>query len=106
VTASDDLAATAAVYAMFIAENGIGFDLVFAAELRGRGDEALMEAGRAVMEPPLRAAPAITGGNAKAAPGWLPPKETPRPRRTMWPGKTRRDAEKAGGSRPFLLLST
>jgi AcrR family transcriptional regulator len=63
----DDLAAAAAVYAMFTAENGTGFDLIFAAELRGRGDEALMDAGRAVMEPPLRAALAITGGDAKAA---------------------------------------
>lgn len=62
-----DLAAACAVYAIFTAENGTGFDLIFAAELRGRGDEDLMDAGRAVMEPPLRAALAITGGDAKAA---------------------------------------
>jgi AcrR family transcriptional regulator len=62
-----DLAASAAVYAMFTAEHGIGFDLIFAAELRGRGDEGLMDAGRAVMEPPLRAALSVTGGDAKAA---------------------------------------
>jgi len=62
-----NLAAAAAVYAMFTAENGAGFDLIFAAELRGGGDEDLMDAGRAVMEPPLRAALSITGGDAKAA---------------------------------------
>jgi AcrR family transcriptional regulator len=62
-----DLAASAAVYALFTAEHGAGFDLIFAAELRGQGDEALMDAGRAVMEPPLRAALAVTGGDAKAA---------------------------------------
>jgi AcrR family transcriptional regulator len=62
-----DLAGAAAVYALFTAEHGTGFDLIFAAELRGRGDEELMDAGRAVMEPPLRAALAITGGDAKAA---------------------------------------
>jgi hypothetical protein len=46
---------------------GAGFDLIFAAELRGRGDEELIDAGRAVMEPPLRAALAITDGDPKAA---------------------------------------
>jgi AcrR family transcriptional regulator len=62
-----DLAAVAAVYARFTAENGAGLDLIFAAELRGTGDEALMDAGRAVMEPPLRAALPVTDGDAKAA---------------------------------------
>jgi len=62
-----DLGAVAAVYAKFTAENGAGLDLVFAAELRGTGDEDLMDAGRAVMEPPLRAAISVTGGDAKAA---------------------------------------
>jgi AcrR family transcriptional regulator len=62
-----DLVAACAVYALFTAEHGAGFDLIFAAELRGRGDEDLMDAGRAVMEPPLRAALSITGGDAKAA---------------------------------------
>jgi AcrR family transcriptional regulator len=62
-----DLAGAAAVYALFTAEHGFGFDLIFAAELRGRDDEELMDAGRAVMEPPLRAALAITGGDAQAA---------------------------------------
>jgi AcrR family transcriptional regulator len=63
----DDLAAAAAVYAIFTAQHGTGFDLIFAAELRGQGDEDLMDAGRAVMEPPLRAALFVTGGDAKAA---------------------------------------
>jgi len=62
-----DLAATAAVYALFTAEHGAGFDLIFAAELRGRGDEDLMDAGRTVMEPPLRAALSVTGGDARVA---------------------------------------
>jgi AcrR family transcriptional regulator len=62
-----NLAAATAVYALFTAEHGTGFDLIFAAELRGRGDEGLMDAGRAVMEPPLRAALSITGGDAEAA---------------------------------------
>jgi AcrR family transcriptional regulator len=62
-----DLGAAAAVYALFTAEHGAGFDLIFAAELRDVSDEDLMDAGRAVMEPPLRAAMSITGGDAKAA---------------------------------------
>ena len=62
-----DLAGAAAVYTLFTAEHGIGFDLIFAAELRGQADEQLMDAGRAVMDPPLRAALAITGGDAAAA---------------------------------------
>jgi AcrR family transcriptional regulator len=62
-----DLAGAAAVYTLFTAEHGAGFDLIFAAELRGRGDEGLMDAGRAVMEPPLRAALSITDGDAEAA---------------------------------------
>jgi hypothetical protein len=62
-----DLAGAAAVYTLFTAEHGTGFDLIFAAELRGRGDEELMDASRAVMEPPLRAALSITGGDAEAA---------------------------------------
>ncbi|MFD9732846.1 TetR/AcrR family transcriptional regulator [Umezawaea sp. NPDC059074] len=63
----NDLAATAAVYAKFTAENGIGFDLIFAAELRGQDDQELTDAGRAVMDPPLRAALSLTDGDAKAA---------------------------------------
>jgi hypothetical protein len=54
-----DLAGAAAVYTLFTAEHGIGFDLIFAAELRGQADEPLMDTGRAVMNPPLRAALAI-----------------------------------------------
>jgi AcrR family transcriptional regulator len=62
-----NLGASAAVYTLFTAEHGFGLDLIFAAELRDDSDEDLLDAGRAVMEPPLQAALSIVGGDAKAA---------------------------------------
>jgi AcrR family transcriptional regulator len=61
------MATAVAVYARFAAESGSGFDLIFAAELRGGGDEDLMDAGRVVMDALLAPALAVTGGDAKAA---------------------------------------
>jgi AcrR family transcriptional regulator len=63
----EEMATAAGVYARFAAESGSGFDLIFAAELRGGGDQDLMNAGRAVMDALLAPALAVTGGDAKAA---------------------------------------
>lgn len=63
----EKIAVAAGVYARYAAESGSGFDLIFAAELRGCADEDLKDAGRAVMDTLLAPALSITGGDAKAA---------------------------------------
>lgn len=60
-------AAAAGVYARFTVEHGAGFDLIFADELRGSGDEELLEAGRRVMDALLPAVLTVTNGDAKKA---------------------------------------
>ncbi|MFC9083901.1 TetR/AcrR family transcriptional regulator [Streptomyces sp. NPDC057062] len=63
----ESTAAAAAAYARFAAENGSGFDLIFAEELQGAGSQDLLEAGRDVMDALLPAALEVTGGDAKSA---------------------------------------
>ncbi|MGP4086704.1 TetR/AcrR family transcriptional regulator [Streptomyces sp. KR55] len=60
-------AAAATAYTRFAAEHGSGFDLIFAEELQGAGDQELLEAGRGVMDVLLPAALGVTGGDAKSA---------------------------------------
>ncbi|WP_210583119.1 TetR/AcrR family transcriptional regulator [Streptomyces sp. GESEQ-35] len=61
------MAASAAAYARFAAENGSGLDLIFAPELQDAGDEDLLQAGRTVMDALLPPALAVTGGDARSA---------------------------------------
>jgi hypothetical protein len=57
----------AAEYARFIAEHGPGFDLIFARELRGLGDENLIDAGRSLIDTLLPAVLSVTPGDGAAA---------------------------------------
>ncbi|MFJ4632815.1 TetR/AcrR family transcriptional regulator [Streptomyces sp. NPDC088847] len=66
----ENMATVVAAYARFTAEHGAGFDLIFAVELSGRGNEELADAGRTVMDALLQAALPVTG-DAKAALGLI-----------------------------------
>jgi AcrR family transcriptional regulator len=66
------VAAAAAAYVRFAAARRIGFDVVYAPELRGVHDERLREAGRSVSDIILLRVMDATGGDAQAAVDLIP----------------------------------
>ncbi|HEX6347422.1 TetR/AcrR family transcriptional regulator [Umezawaea sp.] len=61
----DRFAATGGAYVRFAAVRGAGFNVIFAAELRGLHDEALSAAGRGLMDRLLDLARAAVGGDTE-----------------------------------------
>ncbi|MET7881611.1 TetR/AcrR family transcriptional regulator [Streptomyces avermitilis] len=57
----DRFAAAGGVYARFVVERGVGFDVIYAPELEGLRDETLAEAGRALMDLLTDLAEAVDG---------------------------------------------